>query len=190
MSADQPVSFPILNRTRNFLIAIVAIILGVSLFLGLRTESTSVSLTRLEQASTPLEIALSNGKPTLMEFYANWCTVCQRLAPDMAKLRQEYSNQLNFVMLNVDNTKWLPEMQKYQVDGIPHFVFLGKSGETVTEAVGDLPHNIMSSNIAALLADSPLPYTQTSGKTSKFSARLMENNSQEDPRSHGQQVVD
>jgi hypothetical protein len=30
------------------------------------------SLVTLEQMAVPLEAALSNGKPTVMEFYANW----------------------------------------------------------------------------------------------------------------------
>ena len=100
------------KRVRNFLIAIVAIALSVALVLGLRTETNSTSLADLDQASTPLEVAISNGKPSIVEFYANWCTVCQKMAPDIAELEQEYAEKVNFVMLNVDNTKWLPEMLK------------------------------------------------------------------------------
>lgn len=31
------------------------------------------SLAQLEQQSVPLEVALSNKKPTVIEFYASWC---------------------------------------------------------------------------------------------------------------------
>lgn len=33
------------------------------------------SLAQLEQQSVPLEVALSNKKPTVIEFYASWCVV-------------------------------------------------------------------------------------------------------------------
>jgi thiol-disulfide isomerase/thioredoxin len=177
------------KRARNFLIVLVAIALSVALFLGLRTQTNSVSLTALDEKSTPLEVALSNGKPTLVEFYANWCTVCQAMAPDMAELEQQYTDQVNFVMLNVDNTKWLPEMLKYRVDGIPHFVFLNKQGEAIAQTIGEQPHTIMATNLEALVTDSPLPYAQRSGQVSKFAAPAAPTSNADDPRLHSSQVV-
>lgn len=177
------------TRVRNFLIAIVAIVLSVTLVLGLRTETTTATLNTLGEQSTPLDVALSNGKPSIVEFYANWCTVCQKMAPDIAALEKEYAGKLNFVMLNVDNTKWLPEMLRYRVDGIPHFVFLDKNGEALAQAIGDQPRVIMANNLSALANNSPLPYATASGEVSKFSAPVAPTGSEEDPRSHGSQVV-
>ena len=87
MSTEVPVNSS--NRIKNFLIAIVAIALGIVLFLGLKTDSTSVSLMDLSKTAIPLEVAVSNGKPSLVEFYADWCSVCQKMTPDMAKLRKQ-----------------------------------------------------------------------------------------------------
>jgi thiol-disulfide isomerase/thioredoxin len=193
MTSDTPINSQIStasgSRLRNFLIAMVAIVLTAALFIGLRTQSSATTLTQLDQKSIPYDTALTNGKPSIVEFYANWCTVCQKMAPDIATLEQEYGNKVNFVMLNVDNTKWLPEMLRYRVDGIPHFVFFNQTGEALAEAIGDQPKTIMVSNLQALMAGSTLPYAQNSGETSKFSAPVTTPTSQEDPRSHGNQVV-
>lgn len=177
------------SRLRNLLIVIVAIALSVALFLGLKTQSGSVSLANLAAASTPLEVATTNGKPSMIEFYADWCTVCQKMAPDIAQLEKQYTDKVNFVMLNVDNNKWLPDILKYRVDGIPHFVFLNKTGESVAQAIGDQPHTVMDSNLQALVTGETLPYAQTSGKVSQFSTKVQSTTNQDDPRSHGSQVV-
>ncbi|MBV6627925.1 MAG: thioredoxin family protein [Rivularia sp. (in: Bacteria)] len=175
-------------RLRNFLIVSVAAVLCVALFIGLRSETSSATLADLDENSIPLEVALSNGKPSLIEFYANWCTVCQKMAPDIATLETEYADKVNFVMLNVDNSKWLPEMLQYRVDGIPHFVFLDKNAQAQAETIGDQPRTIMGSNLEALIAGSTLPYAQANGRVSQFSTNAVPS-SNEDPRSHGAQVV-
>jgi thioredoxin-like negative regulator of GroEL len=177
------------TRIRNFLIALVAIALGVLLFLGLQTETDAASLDAQAEESISLEVALSNGKPTLMEFYANWCTSCQAMAKDLGELKQQYADSVNFVMLNVDNSKWLPEILNYRVDGIPHFVYLGKEGKPIAQAIGEQPRSILQANLDALVAALPLPYTQANGQVSTFNAPLSTPKvTQEDPRSHGAQV--
>ena len=188
-SSAQPTELTVGKRVRNLIVALVAIALSVALFLGLRTQTGAVSLATLSDRSTPLEVALSNSKPTLMEFYADWCTVCQKMAPDIAQLEQEYAGKVNFVMLNVDNSKWLPEILRYRVDGIPHFVYLGKQGEAIAQAIGEQPRTIMASNLEALLNDMPLPYTSASGKVSKYEANVAPSSGTDDPRLHSSQVV-
>ena len=178
------------TRLRNLVIVLVAIALSVALFLGLRTQTHSVSLATLGEESTPLEVALGNGKPTLMEFYADWCTVCQAMAPDIDQLKQQYGESVNFVMLNVDNSKWLPEILKYRVDGIPHFVFLNKEGEAIAQSIGEQPRTIMATNLEALVAGLSLPYAQGGGQVSKFGAPVAPSSGADDPRRHGSQVVD
>jgi thiol-disulfide isomerase/thioredoxin len=185
----ETVSEPGGPRLRNFAIALVAILLSTALFLGLKTETAPGLLTAMAAESVPLETALTNGKPTLMEFYANWCTSCQAMAPELQTLKQNYSDRVNFVMLNVDNTKWLPEILKYQVDGIPHFVFLNPTGDSIAEAIGELPPAIMEANLVALASNAPLPYAEATGQTSAFSAPVSPDKaSKTDPRSHSSQV--
>lgn len=177
-------------QIRNLLIVLAAVVLSVSVFLGLQTQSQSVSLDSLAETATPLEVALQNGRPTVMEFYANWCTSCQAMAPEMDALEEQYGEQVNFVMLNVDNTKWLPEILHYRVDGIPHFVFLDKSGEAVANTIGEQPRTIMAANLDALVAEIALPFAKASGQVSAFNQPIAPKaGGNDDPRSHGSQVV-
>lgn len=197
MSANSPQSEPtsleqsatLGKQIRNFLIALVAIALGITLFLGGQAQMDTSSLEAQAEASTPLDVALSNRKPTLMEFYANWCTSCQAMAQDLGEIKQEYGDKVNFVMLNVDNSKWLPEILKYRVDGIPHFVFLGEDGQAIAQTIGEQPRPVLEANLDALTANLPLPYTQGNGDTSAFTAPVNATSPNADnPRSHGAQV--
>jgi thiol-disulfide isomerase/thioredoxin len=177
------------TQVRNLLIVLAAIALSVSLFFGVRTQTPDSSLTAMAKASTPLETALVNGKPTLMEFYANWCGSCQAMAKDLSEIKQEYAEPLNFVMLNVDNDKWLPEVSKYRVDGIPHFVYLNNKGSAVGETIGEAPRSIMEANLEALIAGKNLPHVQSAGQVSNFTPPTGPvKTSSSDPRVHGSQV--
>lgn len=180
-------------KIRNFIVVSVAVVLSVLVVLGIQTQTPAASLESLAASAIPLEQALVNEQPSLMEFYANWCTSCQAMAGDMANLRALYGNQVNFVMLNVDNTKWLPEMLHYRVDGIPHFVYLDNHGKTVAMAIGEQPEAVIVSNLEALLAEAELPYQQAAGPMSDLEVALrnqtMSNPRSDDPRSHGAQAV-
>lgn len=174
------------TRIRNLAVALAAIALSAAIFLGFQSHSNSTSLEAQAKQSTPLEVAFSNNKPTLTEFYANWCTSCQAMAPDLAQLKRKYADSVNFAMLNVDNSKWLPEILRYRVDGIPHFVFFAANGEEIAQVVGEQPLAVMEANLNALVADLPLPYAAASGETSRFSPPTTTGSA--DPRSHGAQV--
>lgn len=152
------------NKLRNLLVAIAAIVLTTALFFGFQLQQSSTSLDAVAAAASPIDVALANDKPTTIEFYADWCKVCQSMAADNLSLEKEYGNRMNFVMLNVDNTKWLPEVTKYRVDGIPRFIFLDRANKAIGDATGAIPREIMAANIDAAIADQPLPHNSISGE--------------------------
>jgi len=179
---------------RNLIVALAAVLLAATLFFTTKQSQSNVSLEALSQSATAYEQAIADPKPTLIEFYADWCTSCQSMAADNFALQTEYSDRLNFVMLNVDNNKWLPEMERFNVDGIPHFVYLAEDNQTLGNAIGVVPKSIMVSNLEAMLNHQPLPYTQTeltktlgatSTLTSKQDSKIELKTNQPQPRDHG-----
>src|SRR6266498_3620133 len=82
------------------------------------------------------ETVIKAGVPVLVDFWAEWCGPCKRLAPTVDALATEYGAKLTVGKLNVDdnpNTAF-----KFQIRGIPALL-LFKGGQVVESVVGLTP---------------------------------------------------
>ncbi|KAK8363117.1 hypothetical protein V6Z11_A03G144900, partial [Gossypium hirsutum] len=170
------------NKNINRRIVIGSTLAAVGLFMSSRLDF-GVSLKDLSAAAVTYEEALSNGKPTVVEFYADWCEVFRELAPDIYKVEQQYRDRVNFVMLNVDNTKWEQELDEFGVEGIPHFAFLDKDGNEEGNVVDRLPRKYLQENVDALArGEASVPHARVVGQYSSAESRKV--HQVVDPRSH------
>ena len=87
--------------------------------------------------------------------------MCKESAPVVYDVEKKFGEKINFVMLNIDNTKWGGEIDQYGVDGIPHIVFLDDEGKSEGMVVGKFPKQVLEANVAALSeGKTSLPYAK------------------------------
>jgi thioredoxin 1 len=79
---------------------------------------------------------LGSDLPVLVEFWAEWCGPCHRIAPVLDELSDEYEGRARIVKLDADNN---PQTTlAYNVMSMPTLaVFRG--GEVVSQVVGAKP---------------------------------------------------
>ncbi|GJP29013.1 hypothetical protein CLOM_g19 [Closterium sp. NIES-68] len=165
-------------------LALASVSAAVGLFVLTRVAGAGTDLSALAARSASFDEALGNGRPTVVEFYADWCQVCRETARDTLKVEQQYRNDVNFVFLNIDNVKWAAELDEFGVDGIPHYTFLDGEGNEMAYVVGKVPRRILLENVSALAAGKPeLPFSQFISEASD--AALRQAPRVVDPRDHG-----
>ena len=74
--------------------------------------------------------------PAVIDFYADWCGPCRRVAPIMEKLAEEYEGRLVVYKINVDQEKELASA--FQAKSIPMVLFIPLEGQPMKQ-VGAMP---------------------------------------------------
>ncbi len=92
---------------------------------------------------------LRSAIPVLVDFYADWCAPCRRLAPVIDELAEEYNGDMRFVNVNVDDNASLAV--QFGVQSIPTLIFF-KGGQQVAKTVGAPPKPRLVQEIAQILA--------------------------------------
>ncbi len=122
----------------KYLIAIAAIIWGsMNLHFG---EQTPVGTGKYEwqimqtQLQIDASITKSNDKPTIIDFYADWCAQCKELDkytytdPKVFELSKKFNN------IKVDLTKGDKEIErKFKIQGLPVVAFMDKNGNEMED---------------------------------------------------------
>ena len=116
-----------LGKIQRILLLTICCLLSLLLFFLRLNINTEKPLDLLARNSLDPQLALHNGHPTIIEFYADWCKVCQEMAPSIQSIKEKYVD-IDIILLNVDNTKWLDLIEKYQVTGIPQLNLFDENG--------------------------------------------------------------
>ena len=76
---------------------------------------------------------IQSSKPVLVDFWAEWCGPCRRLAPTVEALASEFDGRATIGKLNVDENPAVPG--RFMIRGIPTLL-LFKDGQLAETLVG------------------------------------------------------
>ncbi|HRD41570.1 MAG TPA: thioredoxin domain-containing protein [Prochlorococcaceae cyanobacterium AMR_MDS_5431] len=139
------------------LLLLAAVFLSIILLILKGNLKADGPLNRLARNSLDLQLALTNGRPTLLEFYADWCKVCREMAFTIEEIKIQEQDTLNIVLLNIDNPQWQQELEKYGVTGIPHIELFDSSGLAIGKIIGAHTRSDIQKLTQALISKTTLP---------------------------------
>ena len=89
------------------------------------------------------DAVLAHNGVIVVDFFANWCGPCRKLAPILEEVEGELKN-VKFAKINTDEN--LEMAKKYQVSGLPTLMVF-KNSEAVERLVGLMPKSSIITNI-------------------------------------------
>lgn len=113
-------------------------------------KTESVAAERSCELSYKIEngrVVSADGRPLVVDFYADWCPPCRQMKPVFERLADKYGGNINFVSINVDENEELAKA--YGIQSIPYFLFADPEGKKLGEIVGAVPE----SSFVTALAD-------------------------------------
>jgi thiol-disulfide isomerase/thioredoxin len=74
---------------------------GQDISLALGTEAPAAALEDLDGNPVQILDYVEEGKPTLIEFWASWCEICEALQPQLDQIQENWGSEVNIVAVAV-----------------------------------------------------------------------------------------
>lgn len=94
------------------------------------------------------KVEIESGKAVVIDFWAEWCGPCKKLAPIVDELAGQYEGQVLIGKYNVDDYSDIST--DYSIRNIPTLLFF-KDGELKERCVGSIKREDLEAKIKALI---------------------------------------
>lgn len=98
----------------------------------------------------PTKWTYEGNKPCIIDFYADWCGPCRRVAPVLKELAKRYKNDIVIYKINIDKERELAGT--FGVTSIPTILFVPMKGEPQV-SMGALPEESLVKMIEEVLLE-------------------------------------
>lgn len=112
--------------------------------------------------SPDLPKELRGSKYVLLEFYADWCGICQEMEPYITTLQTEECAGFHVLKLNIDKPDNKKYADMYGIEGVPTFILFDKKGKSVYRMDQVISPTVLRKKVYAAMGQSA-----TSVKTCK-----------------------
>jgi len=124
---------------KKFFLAATMLLIVISACAQSKTESSKVKTLTYKEfvkkiwdfETNPSTFVYKGKLPAVIDFYADWCGPCRKVAPIMEKLANEYDGKLLVYKINVDHEKELATV--FQIQSIPTVLFIPKKGQPMMQ---------------------------------------------------------
>lgn len=89
---------------------------------------------------------VNDSKPTLVDFWAEWCGPCRMVAPSIETLAKEFEGRANVGKLNVEENQ--ATAGRFGIRSIPSLLIF-KNGQVVDQIVGAQPLPVLRQRLSA-----------------------------------------
>ena len=91
---------------------------------------------------------LSDEKPVLVDFHAEWCGPCKMMAPELKKFANANKDQVRVLKIDIDKNK--PTAEQFNIQGVPTLI-LFKKGKVLWRQSGAMNAHQLSAIIKSKL---------------------------------------
>jgi thioredoxin 1 len=87
---------------------------------------------------------INSEKPTLVDFFAEWCGPCKTMKPVLEELKQKVGDNATIIKIDVDKNPAIAN--QFAIQSIPTLIIF-KKGAIVWRQMGAVPANILEKQL-------------------------------------------